>query len=157
MKQRYYAYAAIAVFFGLVGLLVIKASAAQARTQAVLKVMTDMGQAQKDCLQPASIETNRPASVHSSPETFNIHLFTEKLTALDRSKCPADFQAAYEQWLKAVEAAETYSTSNSAVDVLALFHANGNARSLAIIDQLKQTQANLRKAAQRYDVTVTDK
>jgi hypothetical protein len=155
VKQRYYACAAVVVFFGLVALLVIKASAAHARTQAVLKVMSDMGQAQRDCLQPESIETNRPAPAHSSPEKFNIHLFTQKLIALDRSKCPADFQAAYEEWLKAVEAAETYSTSNKAVDVLALFHANGNAQSLAIIDQLKQTQWNLRKAAQRYGVTVT--
>ena len=156
MKQRYYAYAAVAVFFGLVGLLVIKASAAQARTQAVLKVMNDMGQAQRDCTQEELIETNRPAPAHSSPEKFDIHLFKEKLIALHRSKCPADFQAAYEEWLKAVKAAETYSTANGAVDVMASFRANGNAQSLAIIDQLRQTQGNLRKAAQRYGVTVTD-
>lgn len=157
MKQRYYAYAAIAVFLGLVALLVIRASAAHARTQAVLKVMTNMSQAQKDCTPPELIETNGPAPAHSSSAKFNIHLFKEKLIALDRSKCPADFQAAYEEWLQAVEAAETYSTANGVDDVLALFRANGNARSLAIIDQLKQTQANLRKAARRYDVTVTDK
>jgi hypothetical protein len=134
----------------------IRASAAQARTNAVLKVMNDMNQARRDCLQSELTETNRPAPAHSSSEKFNIHLFAEKLTALDRSKCPADFQAAYEQWLKAVQAAETYSTSNKVGDVLALFHANGNAQSLAIIDQLKQTQSDLRKAAQRYGVTVTD-
>jgi len=42
------------------------------------------------------------------------------------------------------------------VNVLGLFRANDNAQSLAIIDQLKQTQGNLRKTAQRYGVTVTD-
>jgi hypothetical protein len=156
VKQRYYAYAAVVVFFGLVALLVINASAARARTRAVLKTMTDLGQAQSDCVQPELIETNRPASAHPSPAKFDIHLFTEKLTALDRSKCPADFQAAYEQWLKAVEAAEAYSTANG-VDFQTLFRANGDARSLAVMEQLRQTQWNLRKTAQRYGVTVTDK
>jgi hypothetical protein len=156
MKRRYYAYAAVAVFLGLVALLVSKGLAAQARTQAVLKVMSDMSQAQTDCLEPGLTGTNPPAPTHPSPAKFNIHLFVEKLTALDRSKCPADFQAAYEQWVNAVEAAENYSTTNNVVNVLGLFRANDNAQSLAIIDQLKQTQGNLRKTAQRYGVTVTD-
>jgi hypothetical protein len=156
LKRSYYAYAAVIVFFGLVALLVLRASAAHARTQAVLQVMSDMNQAQNDCTRQDLINTNLPAPARSSSAKFNIHLFKEKLIALDRSKCPADFQAAYDEWLKAVEAAETYSTTNNAVDVLALFRANGNAQALAIINQLKQTQSNLRKAAQRYGVTIAD-
>jgi hypothetical protein len=130
---------------------------AEAGTEAILALMKGISTAEQSSYDQVPVDPGQAGSAHSAVGKFNLHTFTTKLMQLDPSDCPADFSTAYEQWLKAVQASEAYSNTNNVVDAQALFHGNGDARSLAIVDQLKQTQSNLRASAQRYGVVVRDK
>jgi hypothetical protein len=158
MKQRYYFGAMVLMTIGAVAWWMFTAQRAksqnEARTENVLAVMKGISLAQQSSYEQVWVPASQAGPAHSAVGNFKLHTFSAKLAQLDRSQCPADFVAAYEQWLAAVQAADAYSASNGVADSPVLFHGNGDARSLAIVEQLKQTQSNLRDCAQRYGVIV---